>query len=70
MKTYAIHWISTTNGKIGKGTRLFEKEEAERIAAELNRDYPDIEHEVVALESDPAESAEIPMLQVEIVPQV
>jgi hypothetical protein len=44
MKTHAIHWKSTVSGKIGTGTRLFEKEEAERLATELNQDYPDIDH--------------------------
>ena len=44
-KTYVIRWKSTTTGGCGLGTKLFEKEEAERVAAELNADYPDIEHE-------------------------
>ena len=47
MKTHAIHWKSTVSGKIGTGTRLFEKEEAERLATELNGDYPDIDHDAV-----------------------
>jgi len=47
MKTHAIHWKSTVNGKIGTGIRLFEKEEAERLATELNEDYPDIDHNAV-----------------------
>ena len=47
MKTHAIHWKSTVSGKIGTGTRLFEKEEAERLATELNEDYPDIDHAAV-----------------------
>jgi hypothetical protein len=47
MKTHAIHWKSTVSGKIGTGTRLFEKEEAERLATELNEDYPDIDHDAV-----------------------
>ena len=47
MKTHAIHWKSTVSGKIGTGTRLFEKEEAERLAKELNGDYPDIDHDAV-----------------------
>ena len=32
-------------GGSGTGTKLFEQEEAERVAAELNEDYPDIDHE-------------------------
>ena len=47
MKTYAIHWKSTVTGNMGTGTKLFEKDEAERLAAELNENYPDIDHEVV-----------------------
>ena len=47
MKTHAIHWKSTVSGKIGTGTRLFEKEEAERLATELNEEYPDIDHDAV-----------------------
>ena len=47
MKTHAIHWKSTVSGKIGTGTRLFEREEAERLATELNEDYPDIDHDAV-----------------------
>ncbi len=47
MKTHAIHWKSTVSGKIGTGTRLFEKEEAKRLATELNEDYPDIDHDAV-----------------------
>ena len=47
MKTYAIHWKSSVTGTIGTGTKLFEKKEAERLAAELNEGYPDIDHEAV-----------------------
>jgi len=47
MKTHAIHWKSTVSGKIGTGTRLFERKEAERLATELNEDYPDIDHDAV-----------------------
>ena len=47
MKTHAIQWKSTINGTRGTGTKLFEKNEAERLATELNEDYPDIDHEAV-----------------------
>jgi hypothetical protein len=47
MKTHAIYWKSTVSGHIGAGTKLFEKKEAERLAAELNEGYPDIDHEAV-----------------------
>jgi hypothetical protein len=47
MKTHAIFWKSAVSGQIGTGKKLFEKEEAERLATELNEDYPDIDHEAV-----------------------
>jgi hypothetical protein len=47
MKTHSIHWESTVSGSIGTGTKLFAKEEAERLARELNQKYPDIDHEAV-----------------------
>jgi hypothetical protein len=47
IKTHTIHWKSQANGTAGAGTRLLGKEEAERLAAELNRDYPGIYHEAV-----------------------
>jgi hypothetical protein len=56
MKTHTIHWKSILNGKIGAGTFLFEKEEAERLAKELNQDYPGIEHEAVLSAAPQSES--------------
>ena len=47
MKAYTIHWKSTVNGRIGAGTFLFDKEEAESLAEELNRSYPGISHQAV-----------------------
>jgi hypothetical protein len=44
-KQYVIQWRSTENGRTGAGRTLFTKEEAEKLAAELNVDYPEIEHE-------------------------
>ena len=35
------------SGTVGTGTKRFKQPEAERLAAELNRDYPEIEHEVI-----------------------
>ena len=57
MKTHTIHWKSLVNGRIGAGTFLFEKEEAERLADELNRDYSAIHHEAVLSAQAPAEPA-------------
>jgi hypothetical protein len=47
-KTYVIQWKSRVNGRAGKGTKLFDLEEAERLVEELNREYPQIHHEVVS----------------------
>jgi hypothetical protein len=47
MKTHAIHWKSIVTGTIGTGTKRFEKEDAERLATELNDNYPEIVHEAL-----------------------
>jgi hypothetical protein len=47
-KNYVIHWKSTVNGRAGRGTKLFDKKEAEQLVEELNREYPQIQHEVAA----------------------
>ena len=44
---YVIQWKSKVNGRAGRGTKQFEHQEAERLAEELNREYPDILHEAV-----------------------
>ena len=46
-KTYLIQWKSSVNGRVGKGTKFFDREEAERLARELNQEYPEIAHEVI-----------------------
>jgi hypothetical protein len=48
MRTHTIHWRSKTSGRSGAGTRLLEKEEAERLATQLNKEYPGIYHEAVS----------------------
>ena len=58
MKTYAIHWKSSVTGTIGTGTKLFEKEEAERLATELNELFPDIDHDAVIPVPPAAEPAD------------
>ena len=45
-KMYVIHWKSKVNGRAGTGTKLFDREAAELLVQELNREYPQIEHEV------------------------
>jgi hypothetical protein len=42
--SYVIQWKSNVNGRAGRGTKRFAKEEAERLVEELNREYPEIEH--------------------------
>ena len=57
---YAIHWTSTVSGTAGTGTKRFKQAEAEQLAAELNRDYPETEHEAVLFVPPPAEPAAVP----------
>ena len=57
MKTYAIHWKSRVTGTIGTGTKLFEREEAEDLAEELNDKFPDIDHKAVLHTPGPVEPA-------------
>ncbi len=58
---YVIRWRLIVNGRTGKGTRRFPEEEARRLAAELNREYPDIEHEVVDAPAEPAAAPSSPL---------
>ena len=46
--SYVIQWKSKVNGRAGRGTKRFEKDEAERLVEELNREYPQIEHHAVS----------------------
>ncbi|HLH56156.1 MAG TPA: hypothetical protein VKY92_21320 [Verrucomicrobiae bacterium] len=68
-KSYVIEWKSLVNGRAGRGTKVFELEEARQLAEELNREYPGIHHEPVeSPESQPAPvpaEAEIPQAQAE-----
>ena len=45
--SYVIQWKSKVNGRAGRGSKRFDKEEAERLVAELNNEYPQIEHQAV-----------------------
>lgn len=60
-KTFVIYWKSRINGRTGLGTTLFLKEEAERLAGELNRDYPEIEHLPVNTEDTALGALPIPI---------
>jgi len=55
--TYVIRWKSKINGRAGRGTKSFERTEAERLAEELNREYPQIEHEAVKMTPQMADQA-------------
>jgi len=46
-RAYIIRWKSKVNGRAGRGTKAFTYEEAERLASQLNEEYPDIEHDVI-----------------------
>src|SRR5438105_8331041 len=50
-KSYVIQWKSTVNGRSGRGTKLFDFEEARELAQELNQEYPAILHEPVEARS-------------------
>lgn len=56
IKSYVIHWRSTVNGRAGRGTKLFEQEAAQRLAQELNREFPEIRHEAVEASTEPEPS--------------
>ena len=45
--TYVIRWKSLVNGRAGKGSKLFSREEAEQLVEELNLEYPQIQHEAI-----------------------
>ena len=48
IKSYVIQWKSKVNGRAGRGTKLFDRAEAEHLVEELNREYPQIHHEAVS----------------------
>jgi len=52
--SYIIQWKSKVNGRAGRGTKRFEKEEADRLVEELNREYPQIEHSATLAVEEPA----------------
>jgi len=55
--SFVIKWNSRENGRAGKGTRHFDKKEAEQLAEQLNREYPQIHHEPVPVSEAESESA-------------
>lgn len=57
-KTYVISWRSRSGPAIGQGKKLMEQAEAERLAKELNEDYPEFMHEAVNTGAESCEAAE------------
>ena len=49
-----------TAAPAGRGTKRFEKEEADQLVQELNHEYPEIEHEAVLAVDEPAAELVIP----------
>ena len=43
---YVIRWKSTVNGRAGKGTKIFTRADGQQLIDELNREYPQIHHEL------------------------
>jgi len=50
-KAFVIQWKSKVNGRAGRGTKLFDKEQADQLVDELNREYPQIQHEALEVQS-------------------
>jgi len=48
-KTYVIGWKSKSEPRWGQGKKLFTREEAQALAAEMNQDYPAFIHEALNL---------------------
>jgi hypothetical protein len=59
-KSYVIQWKSKVNGRAGRGTKRFGREEADQLVQELNREYPQIEHEVIEACEQPNEEPNVP----------
>ena len=56
--SYVIQWKSTVNGRVGRGTKRFDKEEVDRVVDELNLEFPEIEHEAIPAATEAAATAE------------
>lgn len=52
--TYVISWRALSGPAIGRGTKRLTREEAEKLAAELNAEYPAFHHEALNLNGEPA----------------
>lgn len=55
-ETYVIGWKSKVNGRAGCGQKEFDRDAALKLVDELNREYPQIQHDARMLASKtPAE---------------
>ena len=50
-KHYVIQWKSKVNGRSGRGTKQFNREDAERLVEDLNHEYPQIEHGLLEIQA-------------------
>jgi hypothetical protein len=53
---YVIAWSSRLRSSGGQGKKLFSRQQAEQLAEELNRDYPQFTHQPVKLNSDASDT--------------
>ena len=58
--SYVIQWKSTVNGRAGRGTKRFDKDEVEKLVEELNREYPQIEHSAIPAVDEPVAEPAVP----------
>jgi len=58
--SYVIQWKSKVNGRAGRGTKRFEKEEADRLVEELNREYPEIDHAAIPAANETVADPAVP----------
>ena len=61
--SYVIQWKSKVNGRAGRGTKRFAKEEVDQLVEELNREYPEIEHHAIPadeVEARPTAETDLP----------
>jgi hypothetical protein len=54
-ESFVIQWKSIVDGRAGKGTKIFNREEGEELIQELNSEYPEIVHELVVAPSVPGQ---------------
>jgi hypothetical protein len=53
---FVIQWKTKVDARCGQGTKVFPKDEAERLVEEPIREYPHIQHEVLGV--SPEQEAE------------